>query len=129
MLFQVVIEFLYGHSVDSPATLVGLYLLQGFLQVFSLADFLHQLIRVSWVFSTMGRPLRFGPVPSRCAGFTRWQRRKVQYELDILPLVALEIHVLLASPLVRAFGHRFRLGLSVDSTFRLWSASRALPTA
>ena len=39
-----------------------------------------------------------------------------------------EIHVLLASPLVRAFSHRSRLGLSVDSTFRHRSASLALPT-
>ena len=37
-------------------------------------------------------------------------------------------HVLLASPLVRAFSHRFRFGLSVDSTFRRRSASLALPT-
>ena len=34
-------------------------------------------------------------------------------------LVALEIYVLLASPLVRAFSHRSRLSLSVASTFRL----------
>jgi len=33
--------------------------------------------------------------------------------LDVLPLVALEIHVLLASPLVRVFNHRSRLDLSV----------------
>jgi hypothetical protein len=49
-------------------------------------------------------------------------------QLDIQPLVALEIHVLLASPLVRAFSHRSRFGLSVDSTFRRRSASLALPT-
>ena len=38
------------------------------------------------------------------------------------------MHVRFAAPLVRAFDHRSRLGLSVDSTFRSWSASRALPT-
>src|SRR5688572_16562119 len=32
-------------------------------------------------------------------------------------------------PIVRAFVHRSRLGLSVDSAFRHWSASLALPTA
>jgi hypothetical protein len=32
-----------------------------------------------------------------------------------------EVHVLLATPLVRAFSHRSRLGLSVDSAFRPWS--------
>src|SRR5437764_1879671 len=31
--------------------------------------------------------------------------------------------------IVRAFGHRSRLGLSVAPPFRLWSASLALPTA
>jgi hypothetical protein len=38
------------------------------------------------------------------------------------------MHLLLASPLVRAFDHRSRLGLSVDSAFRHWSASLTLPT-
>jgi hypothetical protein len=32
-------------------------------------------------------------------------------------------------PIVQAFDQRSRLGLSVDSAFRLWSASLALPTA
>src|SRR5208282_3525881 len=39
-----------------------------------------------------------------------------------------ETHVLLASPLVRAFNRRSRLGLSVASAFRHRSASLALPT-
>src|SRR5438105_1935998 len=52
---------------------------------------------------------------------------RVQSQLEIQPLVAFEIHVLLASPLVRAFSHRSRLGLSVGSPFRHWSASLALP--
>jgi hypothetical protein len=39
--------------------------------------------------------------------------------LDVLPLVAPEIHFLLTTPLVRAFSHRSRFGLSVVSTFRL----------
>src|SRR6267378_202044 len=42
----------------------------------------------------------------------------VQSQLDVQPLVAFEAHVLLASPLVRAFSHRSRLDLSVDSAFR-----------
>ena len=54
---------------------------------------------------------------------------KSSSSLDMLLLVALEIHVVLATPLVRAFSHRSRLGLSVDSAFRHWSASLALPTA
>ena len=43
-------------------------------------------------------------------------------------MVAPETHVLLASPLVRAFNHRYRFGLSANSVFRPWSASLALPT-
>jgi hypothetical protein len=35
----------------------------------------------------------------------------------MLPLVAFEIHVVLATLLVRAFSYRFRLGLSVVSSF------------
>jgi hypothetical protein len=67
----------------------------------------------------MPRRARFGPFPSGLTGFTRGLRRKVQFLLDVLPLVVPELHVLLASPLVRAFDPRFRLGLSVGSTFRL----------
>ena len=84
--------------------------------------------RVGWAFGFMHRRERFDVFPSRLPGFTRRRRWKVQSQLDVQPLVALEIHVLLATPLVRAFSHRSRLGLSVDSTFRRRSASLALPT-
>ena len=83
----------------------------------------------SWAFGVMGRQLRFSLFPSRSAGFTRSHGREVQFSLDIPLPVALEIHVVLATPLVRAFSYRFRLGLSVDSAFRHWSASLALPTS
>src|SRR5215831_480586 len=43
------------------------------------------------------------------------------------PLMRFESYLPL--PIVQAFDQRSRLGLSVDSTFRLWSASRASPTA
>jgi hypothetical protein len=43
---------------------------------------------------------------------------KSKSQLDVQPLVALEVHVLLASPFVQAFSHRFRFGLSVVSAFR-----------
>src|SRR4051794_9959478 len=109
--------------------LASLYLPQCFLQIVSLTYFLHPSIRVSWAFGVMCRRERFDLFPSYFAGFTRWQRREVQFKLDILSLVALEIHVLFATPLVRAFSYRFLFGLSVDSAFRLWSASLALPTA
>jgi len=67
----------------------------------------------------MHRLERFGLFPSRFPGFTRRLGMEVQFPLDILPPVAPEIQVLLASPLVRAFEHRSRLSLSVDSAFRL----------
>src|SRR6266849_5500998 len=79
--------------------------------------------RVGWAFGFMHHRERFDVFPSRLPGFTRRRRWEVQSQLDVQPLVALEIHVLLASPLVQAFSHRFRFGLSVDSTFRRRSAS------
>jgi hypothetical protein len=129
VLLQVVRELPDSHPVDSGTTSIGLYLPQCFLQIVSLTYFLHQSIRISWAFGVMGRQKRFGLFSSRSTGFTRSRERKVQFKLDMLPLVAVEIHVVLATPLVRAFSYRSRLGLSVNSTFRLWSASLALPTA
>ena len=128
MLFQVVGDAVNGHPIDARATFISLHPPQCFLQVFPLTYFLHQSIRAGWAFGVIHRRERFGHFPSRFAGFTRWRGREVQFGLDILPHVAPEIHVLLASPLVRAFNHRYRLGLSVDSAFRPRSASLALPT-
>ena len=45
-----------------------------------------------------------------------------------LPPVVLETHGLLTAPLVRAFSHRSRLGLSIAPPFGIRSASLALPT-
>src|ERR1700687_1893907 len=74
--------------------------------------------RVGWAFGLICRRERFDVFPSRLPGFTRRRRWEVQAQLDVQPLVALEVHVLLASPLVQAFSHRFRFGLSVVSAFR-----------
>ena len=41
----------------------------------------------------------------------------------------LPLHLLPCGSTVPAFTQRFRFGLSVDSAFRRWSASLALPTA
>jgi len=85
--------------------------------------------RVGWAFGFTHRRERSDVFSPRLPGFTRRRRWGVQSQLDVQPCVALEMHVLLTSPLVRAFSHRSRLRLSVGSTFRRWSASLALPTA
>src|ERR1035437_6455962 len=98
VLLQVVLDSDDGHPVNARTTFVGLHPLQCCLQVFSLTYFLHQSIRASWVFGSIPRPGRFSPFPSRLSGFTRQRQREVQLHLDILLLVVLEIHGLLASP-------------------------------
>ena len=69
-------------------------------------------LRIGWAFGLIHRRGRFDVFTFRLPGFTRRRRREVQSQLDIQPLVALEVHVLLATSLVRAFSPRFRLGLS-----------------
>src|ERR1022692_3429803 len=98
VLFQVILDSDDGHPVNTRTTLIGLHPPQCCLQVFSLAYFLHQSFRASWVFGPIHRPGRFSLFPSRLSGFTRRLRREVQLHLDLLLLVVLEIHGLLASP-------------------------------
>ena len=87
------------------------------------------LIRAGWVFGRMLRRERFGHFPSRCSSFTRRRGVEVQNLLGVLlPHVVPEMHVLLTSPLVRAFDPRSRLGLSVAPPFGFRSASISLPT-
>jgi hypothetical protein len=119
VLFQVAAELTDGHPIDSRATFISLHPSQCFLQIFPLTYFLHQSIRASWAFGSMHRLARFGLFPSSFPGFTRRLGWEVQFPLDVLPHIVPEVHVLLTTPLVRAFDHRYRLGLSVDSTFRL----------
>src|SRR5215216_4151987 len=128
LLLQIGAKLIDGHSVDARATFIASHLPQRFLQVCSLTYLLHDSTRVGWAFGFIRHRERFDVFPSRLPGFTRRRRWEVQSQLEFQPLVALEIHVLLASPLVRAFSHRSRLDLSVDSTFRRRSASLALPT-
>src|SRR6266853_4650543 len=54
--------------------------------------------RAGWVFGSIHHPGRFSPFPSGPSGFTRQHGREVQFNLDILLLVVLETHGLLASP-------------------------------
>src|ERR1039458_1388420 len=62
---------------------------------------------------------RFGLFPFRFAGFTRWRRREVQFSLDVLPLVAPEIHVLLAAPSRSGLRPPFPAQPICCSTFRI----------
>src|SRR3954453_8433879 len=98
MLFQVILDSDDGHAIDARTTFIGLHLPQCCLQVFSLTYFLHQSIRSSWAFGSTRPHVRFSLFPSRFPGFTRWRRREVQFDLDILLLVVLETHGLPASP-------------------------------
>ena len=119
VLFQIVGELVNGDPVHSRATFITFHLPQCFLQVFSLTYFLHQSIRAGWAFGGMHRRGRFGLFPSRFAGFTRWRRREVQFSLDVLPLVAPEIHVLLASPSRSGLRPPFPAQPICFSTFRI----------
>ena len=98
MLLQVIFDADDGHPIDARTTFIGPHLPQCCLQVFSLTYFLHQSIRAGWVFGSIRRPGQLSRFPSRLSGFTRRRRREVQFHLDILLLVVLETHGLLASP-------------------------------
>src|SRR5215475_13684922 len=98
MLFQIILDADDGHPVDARTTFIASHLPQCCLQVFSLTYFLHQSIRAGWVFGSIRRPGRFSLFPSRLSGFTRQRRREVQFDLDVLLLVVLETHGLLAAP-------------------------------
>ena len=63
-------------------------------------------MRSSWAFGITCRPERLGRLASRSPGFTRWLGVEVRLRPNILPSAAPEVHVLLATPLVRAFGGR-----------------------
>src|SRR5438128_4596973 len=119
VLLQVVGDSADGHSIDARATFISLHLLQSLLQVFSLTYFLHQSVRAGWAFGVMPRRGRFGLFPSCFAGFTRWRRPEVQFSLDVLPLVAPEIHVLLASPSRSGLRPPFPAQPICFSTFRI----------
>jgi len=113
VLLQVVGDASDSHPVDARTTLIGFHPSQCFFHVLSITYLLHQSSCSSWAFGCIHRLWRFSLFSARFAGFTRWRDRKVQFDLNVLLHFAPEIHVLLASPLVRAFNPRFRLGLSV----------------
>src|SRR5262244_3296603 len=92
VLLQIATELADGPPVDPRATFISFYPSQCLQQIFSLTYFLHLSDGVSWVFEFMLRPARFGLFPSGLAGFTRGLTWKVQFLLDVLPLVVPEIH-------------------------------------
>src|SRR5215467_7731858 len=98
MLLQVILQADDAHAIDARTTSICPHLPQCSLQVFSLTYCLHQSIRAGWAFGSIRRPGRFSPFPSRLSSFTRKRRREVQFDLDVLLLVVLETHGLLASP-------------------------------
>src|SRR6202171_4312639 len=98
MLFQIILDADDGHPVDARTTFIGPPLPQCCLQVFTLTYCRHQSIRAGWVFGPTCHPGRFSLFPSRLPGFPRQRRREVQFHLDILLLVVLETHDLLAAP-------------------------------
>src|ERR1700682_211155 len=98
MLFQIILDADDGHPVDARTTFIGPPLPQCCLQVFTLTYCRHQSIRAGWVFGPTCHPGRFSLFPSRLPGFTRQRRREVQFHLDILLLIVVETHGLLAAP-------------------------------
>ena len=116
VLLQVRAELTNGHPVDARTTLVALHLPQRFLQVCSLTYFLHRFgwcwLGVQGSFATESDfvfppACRFHPsAPMRSPANWNFSRLSLSRFL-----------FLLASPLVRAFSPRSRLGLSVDSPF------------
>src|SRR5262249_23887481 len=118
VLLQVVRNSADRHSIDARTTLVGLHLLQRFLQVFSLTYFLHQSVGSSWAFASTCRHRRFSLFPCDTSGFTRQRRREVQLHLDILLLVVFETHGLLTAPSRSGLLRRRILCLLLTSTLR-----------
>jgi hypothetical protein len=109
--------------------LVGSDSFQRFSSILSLTYFLHHSLVSCRVLGFSPHPGRFGPFPAPRGSFTPPGNREGQLFLVFRPLFTHEIRALLTTPIVRAFNPRSRLGLSVDSTFRLRSASLALPTS
>src|SRR5271156_1313131 len=128
VLLQVVRKVINRHSIDARTASVSFHTLVCLPEIFSLTDLLHPLLIRSQAFCTALRHGCFGPFIGRVPGFTRQPFPEGQLKLVLLPLCTFESCHVLASPIVQAFVHRSRLSLAVDSAFRPWSASLALPT-
>jgi hypothetical protein len=72
---------------------------------------------------------RFGPLLLSRSASRPGAGEKASSNWLFRRVALIESRFLLTTPSVRAFIHRSRLGISVDSAFRLWSASLASPTS
>jgi len=131
-------QFIHGHPVDPRFTLVRLLAMVSFAQVARPAHLLHQSSRQGscWV-RRRGRLRLLGHPSSGSAvarGVVAQVRPKPIEQAWLVRPALLSLHAHRVSSdcslvhLVPPFVRRSRLGLSVDSAFRLWSASRASPT-
>ena len=98
-------------------------------EISSVAHLLHQLFCAGRAFGCWLRHKQFGPLVTADRGFTPAFWCQGQRVPDFLPLSAHELPVLIAALDRSGLRSSFRLGLSVRSAFRPWSASLALPTA
>src|ERR1035438_7556621 len=129
MLFQVILDADDGHSVDARTTLIGPHLPQCCLQFsrshtasinrFVLAGFSVPLIAPDDSVSSLPAS-RASPVSAEEKSSSIW---------IFCCLSSLRLMTYWPLLLVRAFGHRFRLGLSIAPPFGFQSASLALPTS
>ncbi len=106
-----------GHAVASWRSLVAPDLLQRSPHVVTLDNRFHRRPSSRRAFEAGFRRSDFGLLGGGASGFTRRSGSQVQHYLIVLPLHRYEIAALIASSTVRAFGHRFRLDLSVAPPF------------
>ncbi len=133
MLFQIVIELVDSDPVNSRTTLICLHPSQCFLQVLSFnssppsVDLFQLGFRVHTPPSTIRTLLPFPPSGASPVGEEEKSRLLWMF-CQGMSLLRLSVSYFCLLLFVRAFSHRSRLSLSVDSAFRLWSASLASPT-
>ena len=98
VLPQVPRQFLYPHPIHSGAPSIRSDSLQCLRQILALTHLLHQISILRRAFGCAHRHRHFGPFPGGPWGFTPVPFREGQTHLDVLPLYAHEIRVLLATP-------------------------------
>src|SRR4029077_16778200 len=117
VLLQVGHQCVDGHAVGARRSLVAPDLFPRSPHVDTLDNRFHPLPTGRRTFETGFRRSDFGLLGGVALGFTRRSGSQVQHYLIVLPLHRSEIASLLPSSTFRAFGHRFRFGLSVSPPF------------